>query len=194
MKALLAALLALVATALSAQTVQINGAGATFPYPIYSKWFDEYHKAHPNAEINYQSIGSGGGIRQLTNGTVFFGASDGPMTNDQILAAGFPILHLPPVLPCRPHPRRRCAGRPAPRSPRSSRPCGSSVSRMRTRDRSAGRSGRKSPRSFGGLPRDPRPGWVRSAMRAAQSRRVRRGSDSPSRPARTRALRRRRAA
>lgn len=98
MKALFAALIALLATALSAQTVQINGAGATFPYPIYSKWFDEYHKAHPNVEINYQSIGSGGGIRQLTNGTVFFGASDGPMTNDQILAAGFPILHLPTVL------------------------------------------------------------------------------------------------
>ena len=98
MKAFLAALLALAATALSAQTVQINGAGATFPNPIYSKWFDEYHKAHPNVEINYQSIGSGGGIRQLTNGTVFFGASDGPMTNEQILAAGFPILHLPTVL------------------------------------------------------------------------------------------------
>src|SRR5437764_11010189 len=98
MKTIFAALIALLATALSAQTVQINGAGATFPYPIYSKWFDEYHKAHPNAEINYQSIGSGGGIRQLTNGTVFFGASDGPMTNEQILAAGFPILHLPTVL------------------------------------------------------------------------------------------------
>jgi len=84
--------------AANAQTVQINGAGATFPYPIYSKWFDKYHKAHPNAEINYQSIGSGGGIRQLTAGTVFFGASDGPMTNEQILAAGFPILHLPTVL------------------------------------------------------------------------------------------------
>ena len=82
----------------SAQTVQINGAGATFPYPIYSKWFDEYHKAHPNAEINYQSIGSGGGIRQLSAGTVFFGASDGPMTNEQILAAGFRIMHLPTVL------------------------------------------------------------------------------------------------
>jgi phosphate transport system substrate-binding protein len=98
MKAFFAALLALAATALSAQTVQINGAGATFPNPIYSKWFDEYHKAHPNVEINYQSIGSGGGIRQLTNGTVFFGASDGPMTNEQILAAGFPVLHLPTVL------------------------------------------------------------------------------------------------
>src|SRR5436190_2742605 len=99
MKKLLAVLALLSATGIvSAQTVQINGAGATFPYPIYSKWFDEYHKAHPNAEINYQSIGSGGGIRQLSAGTVFFGASDGPMTNEQILAAGFRILHLPTVL------------------------------------------------------------------------------------------------
>src|SRR5437660_11045468 len=98
MKKLFFAAIALLATALSAQTLQINGAGATFPYPIYSKWFDQYHKAHPNAEINYQSIGSGGGIRQLSAGTVFFGASDGPMTNDQITAAGFRILHLPTVL------------------------------------------------------------------------------------------------
>ena len=86
------------ATLAHAQTVQINGAGATFPNPIYSKWFSEYHKAHPNVEINYQSIGSGGGIRQLSAGTVFFGASDGPMTNEQIQAAGFRILHLPTVL------------------------------------------------------------------------------------------------
>jgi phosphate ABC transporter, phosphate-binding protein len=98
MKKLFLAALALLATAASAQTLQINGAGATFPYPIYSKWFDQYHKAHPNAEINYQSIGSGGGIRQLSAGTVFFGASDGPMTNDQITAAGFRIIHLPTVL------------------------------------------------------------------------------------------------
>jgi phosphate transport system substrate-binding protein len=98
MKRLLLAALVLLATAASAQTLQINGAGATFPYPIYSKWFDQYHKMHPNAEINYQSIGSGGGIRQLSAGTVFFGASDGPMTNDQILAAGFRIIHLPTVL------------------------------------------------------------------------------------------------
>ena len=98
MKKLFFAAIALLATALSAQTLQINGAGATFPYPIYSKWFDQYHKMHPNAEINYQSIGSGGGIRQLSAGTVFFGASDGPMTNDQITAAGFRILHLPTVL------------------------------------------------------------------------------------------------
>jgi phosphate transport system substrate-binding protein len=98
MKRLILAALVLLATAASAQTIQISGAGATFPYPIYSKWIDQYHKMHPNAEINYQSIGSGGGIRQLTAGTVFFGATDGPMTNDQIAAAGFPILHLPTVL------------------------------------------------------------------------------------------------
>jgi phosphate transport system substrate-binding protein len=99
MKRLLATLALLAAATLAnAQTVQINGAGATFPYPIYSKWFSDYHKAHPNVEINYQSIGSGGGIRQLSAGTVFFGASDGPMTNEQIQAAGFRILHLPTVL------------------------------------------------------------------------------------------------
>jgi phosphate transport system substrate-binding protein len=85
-------------TGLTAQKIQINGAGATFPYPIYSKWFSEYNKLHPNVEINYQSIGSGGGIRQLTNQTVFFGATDGPMTKDQMLAAPGPILHLPTVL------------------------------------------------------------------------------------------------
>jgi phosphate transport system substrate-binding protein len=99
MKRLLAiAAVALFATAAVAQSIQINGAGATFPYPIYSKWFDEYQKSHPNVRINYQSIGSGGGIRQLTAGTVFFGATDGPMTNDQIFAAGSPVLHLPTVL------------------------------------------------------------------------------------------------
>src|SRR6187399_268356 len=82
----------------AAQNLQINGAGATFPYPIYSKWFSEYNKLHPDIQINYQSIGSGGGIRQLTNQTVFFGATDGPMTNDQIQAAGAKVLHLPTVL------------------------------------------------------------------------------------------------
>ena len=80
------------------QKMQINGAGATFPYPIYSKWFSEYNKLHPNVEINYQPIGSGGGIRQITNQTVFFGATDGPMTNDQQLAAPAKILHFPTVL------------------------------------------------------------------------------------------------
>jgi phosphate transport system substrate-binding protein len=82
----------------AAQTAQINGAGATFPYPIYSKWFSEYNKLHPNVQINYQSIGSGGGIRQVTNQTVFFGATDGPMTNEQLLAAPGKILHFPTVL------------------------------------------------------------------------------------------------
>ena len=86
----------LIGTTLSAQ--QINGAGATFPYPIYSKWFSEYNKLHPDVQINYQSIGSGGGIRQLSNQTVFFGATDGPMTNEQIFAAPGRILHLPTVL------------------------------------------------------------------------------------------------
>src|SRR5579884_671803 len=76
----------------------INAAVATFPYPIYSKWFDEYHKAHPNVQINYQSIGSGGGIRQLMDKTVDFGASDGPMTDEQLKQAGFKILHFPTVL------------------------------------------------------------------------------------------------
>jgi len=82
----------------AAQKVQIQGAGATFPNPIYQKWFSEYNKLHPNVEINYQSLGSGAGIRQLTAGTVFFGASDGPMTNDQLLAAPGKVLHLPTVL------------------------------------------------------------------------------------------------
>jgi phosphate transport system substrate-binding protein len=96
--AMVGALLALPAATGQAQTIQINGAGATFPYPIYSKWFDEYHKLHPDVEVNYQSIGSGGGIRQLSNQTVFFGATDGPMTSDQQFAAPGPILHLPTVL------------------------------------------------------------------------------------------------
>ncbi|HUI42403.1 MAG TPA: phosphate ABC transporter substrate-binding protein PstS [Terriglobia bacterium] len=80
----------------------INGAGATFPYPIYSKWFSEYHKLHPEIEFNYQSIGSGGGIRQTIDKTVDFGASDGPMTDQQLAEAkqklGYDILHFPTVL------------------------------------------------------------------------------------------------
>src|SRR5262245_48972456 len=76
----------------------VNGAGATFPYPIYSKWFDEFHKLYPDTQINYQSIGSGGGIRQVTEGTVDFGASDGPMSDEQLAATKVPILHLPTVL------------------------------------------------------------------------------------------------
>jgi phosphate transport system substrate-binding protein len=82
---------------LIAQTT-INGAGATFPNPIYSKWFSEYNKLHSNVQINYQSIGSGGGIQQITKETVFFGATDGPMTDEQLKAAPAPILHFPTVL------------------------------------------------------------------------------------------------
>ncbi|HZP62781.1 MAG TPA: phosphate ABC transporter substrate-binding protein PstS [Terriglobales bacterium] len=80
-----------------AQTT-LNGAGATFPYPMYSKWFSEYHKLHPDAEINYQSIGSGGGIRQVLAGTVDFGASDGPMSDEQLAQSKVKILHVPTVL------------------------------------------------------------------------------------------------
>jgi phosphate transport system substrate-binding protein len=76
----------------------LNGAGATFPYPMYSKWFSDYNKLHPDIQINYQSIGSGGGIRQVLNGTVDFGASDGPMTDEQLQQAKFKILHIPTVL------------------------------------------------------------------------------------------------
>jgi len=82
---------------LAAQT-KLNAAGATFPYPIYSKWFNQYHQEHPDIEINYQSIGSGGGIRQVTAGTVDFGASDGPMSDEQLASAKVKIIHLPTVL------------------------------------------------------------------------------------------------
>ena len=88
---------ALLACVVDAQST-INGAGATFPYPIYSKWFAEYNKIKSNVQINYQSIGSGGGIRQLSNQTVFFGATDGPMTPEQMQQAPGKILHLPTVL------------------------------------------------------------------------------------------------
>src|SRR5271163_5058322 len=76
----------------------LNGAGATFPYPMYSKWFSEYHKLHPDIQMNYQSIGSGGGIRQVLAGTVDFGASDGPMTDQQLAESKVKILHVPTVL------------------------------------------------------------------------------------------------
>lgn len=76
----------------------LNGAGATFPYPIYSKWFDEFNKLHPDVKINYQSIGSGGGIRQLQAGTVDFGASDSPMTDEQLAKTPAKVLHFPTVL------------------------------------------------------------------------------------------------
>jgi len=84
--------------AASGGKTQVNGAGATFPNPIYSKWFSEYNKLHPDVEVNYQSIGSGGGIRQLAAQTVFFGASDAPMTDEQMKQAPGKILHFPTVL------------------------------------------------------------------------------------------------
>lgn len=90
---------ALLAAATAGATAQnINGAGATFPYPIYSRWFSEYSQLHPNVKINYQSIGSGGGIRQVTEGTVDFGASDGPMNDDQLRSAKVKVMHIPTVL------------------------------------------------------------------------------------------------
>jgi phosphate transport system substrate-binding protein len=96
------AVLMLLASRVTWAQTSLTGAGATFPYPMYSKWFSEYKKLHPDVEINYQSIGSGGGIAQVTDGTVDFGASDGPM-NDMQLAdfarkRGSPILHFPTVL------------------------------------------------------------------------------------------------
>lgn len=106
MKRIAALLVVLVAASVgfirAQDTLLINGAGATFPYPMYSKWFDEYHQKNPNIQINYQPIGSGGGIKQVTEGTVDFGGSDGPMNDDQLKAYkdkhGFDILHFPTVL------------------------------------------------------------------------------------------------
>jgi phosphate transport system substrate-binding protein len=101
-KAIWAALLAAATISIAPAAETINAAGATFPGPIYQKWFEEYRKAHPDVQINYQAIGSGGGIRQLTEGTVDFGASDMPMTDDQIKDVTgkrkFKPLHFPTVL------------------------------------------------------------------------------------------------
>ncbi len=94
-KLILALLIAFPAVA--ADTLSITGAGATFPAPLYSKWFSDYNKAHPEVQINYQAIGSGGGIKQITEKTVDFGASDAPMTEDEMKkAAG--IQHIPTVM------------------------------------------------------------------------------------------------
>jgi len=82
----------------AAQAQKITGAGATFPYPIYSKWFSEYSAAHPGVEVNYQSIGSGGGITQVTKGLVDFGASDMPMTDQALSASPIKLVHIPTVL------------------------------------------------------------------------------------------------
>ena len=91
------ALIAALAGVSSAETT-LTGAGATFPNPIYQKWFSEYHNAHNDVQINYQSIGSGGGIQQLTSGTVDFGASDGPMTDEQLSKISGKVFHIPTVL------------------------------------------------------------------------------------------------
>jgi phosphate transport system substrate-binding protein len=99
---LLLVVLALGGFVLAQNALLINGAGASFPYPIYSKWFDEYHKTNASIQINYQSVGSGAGIKQATDGTVDFGASDGPMSDEQLKAYsdkhGSAILHFPTVL------------------------------------------------------------------------------------------------
>jgi len=91
-------LLVLAPTAPAADTLTVTGAGATFPYPLYSKWFYEYSNAHPGVNFNYQSIGSGGGIRQITAGTVDFGASDAPMTDGEMAKLPGPIFHIPTAI------------------------------------------------------------------------------------------------
>jgi len=96
-KTLVAVVLFLLALS-TAQAQKLTGAGATFPYPIYSKWFSEYSAAHSGVEINYQSIGSGGGIRQVTSGLVDFGASDMPMTDEALSASKIKLIHIPTVL------------------------------------------------------------------------------------------------
>jgi phosphate transport system substrate-binding protein len=89
---------AFLATAQAADKMVLSGAGATFPAPLYMKWFSEYNKKNPNIEINYQSIGSGGGIKNLIAKTVDFGASDAPMTDQELKDAGAPVLHIPTVM------------------------------------------------------------------------------------------------
>jgi phosphate transport system substrate-binding protein len=102
MKKFLATIAFLLSANLGYAQLQLNGAGATFPYPMYSKWFSEYNKLHPDIQINYQSIGSGGGIKQITEGTVDFGATDGPMNDQQIKdfqdKRGCTVFHFPTVL------------------------------------------------------------------------------------------------
>jgi phosphate transport system substrate-binding protein len=96
-KTLLAVILVVMALSV-AQAQNLTGAGATFPAPIYSKWFTEYSAAHPGVQVNYQAIGSGGGIQQVTNGIVDFGASDMPMKDEQLAAAKVKVIHIPTVM------------------------------------------------------------------------------------------------
>jgi phosphate transport system substrate-binding protein len=86
------------AAAKAPETIALTGAGATFPYPLYSKWMAQYHDLHPNVQINYQSIGSGGGIRQISARTVDFGASDAPMTDEELKKAPAPLIHIPTTI------------------------------------------------------------------------------------------------
>jgi phosphate transport system substrate-binding protein len=97
-KKLLVAAVCFVLALSAAQAQKLTGAGATFPYPIYSKWFSEYSNAHPGVQINYQSIGSGGGISQVTKGLVDFGASDMPMTDQMLASSPIKLIHIPTVL------------------------------------------------------------------------------------------------
>jgi len=92
------ALLFAVFSSAAADTLTVTGAGATFPYPLYSKWFYEYSNAHPGVNFNYQSIGSGGGIKQITAGTVDFGASDAPMKDEEMAKLPGPIFHIPTAI------------------------------------------------------------------------------------------------
>jgi phosphate transport system substrate-binding protein len=92
-KKTLAAVVLLILAMGTAQAQKLTGAGATFPYPIYSKWFSEYSAAHPGVQINYQSIGSGGGIRQMTAGLVDFGATDAPATDEQLAPSKTKLIH-----------------------------------------------------------------------------------------------------
>ncbi len=94
----LCALVLFLSSNVTAAIQSINGAGATFPYPLYSKWFSEYNKQFPDVRINYQSIGSGAGIKQFVSKTVDFGASDAPMKDDELAQAGAPVLHVPTTL------------------------------------------------------------------------------------------------
>ena len=94
----LAVIIALLPCRTAHSQMLVNGAGATFPYPIYSKWFDEYTKVDPSVRFNYQSIGSGGGITMLKNQTVDFGASDAPLNEQQLTAMPSPVLHFPSVM------------------------------------------------------------------------------------------------
>src|SRR6266705_1884431 len=94
---ILAIVLLIGVTATASAQMMINGAGATFPYPIYSKWFDEYAKVDPSVRFNYQSIGSGGGQKQILSQTVDFGASDGPMSDENLSKAPGKILHIQTV-------------------------------------------------------------------------------------------------